>query len=164
MRPLGHELDLSISAACGREVAPFVRRKILLAHGLLKLPLRRLSLALVGDKTMSRLHQEFMNLSGPTDVLSFELELDARGRCVEGELVICVPQARRQGQRRGIALRDEVLLYALHGLLHLGGWDDRTESEYRAMHRKEDQLLQHLGAGRLFDRERPAKITRGMKQ
>ena len=143
---------------------PFVRRKILLAHKLLKLPLGRLSIALVGDTTMSRLHQEFMGIPGPTDVLSFELELDARGRCVEGELVICVSEARRQGRRRGITLPDEVLLYALHGLLHLGGWDDGTEAEYRAMHRKEDQLLQQLGVGRLFDRGRQATTTRGMKR
>lgn len=144
-------MKLSISAACGREVAPYVRRKLFLAHKLLKSPPRLLSLALVGDQTMARLHQEFMGLPGPTDVLSFALENDARGRCLEGELVVCVPEARRQARRRDVALRDEVLLYALHGLLHLGGWDDRTQAEYRAMHRKEDQILQQLGVGRVFD-------------
>lgn len=157
------KLDLSISAASGRELVPFLRRKLLSAHKLLKSPLRRLSIALVGDRTMSRLHQEFMSLPGPTDVLSFPLESDPKGRCIEGELVICIPEARRQVRIRGIALNEEVLLYAVHGLLHLGGWDDRTKAKYHAMHRKEDQILQQLGVGKVFDRNRPAKPARGIK-
>jgi probable rRNA maturation factor len=164
VRPSGHTFNISISAATGREISPYVRRKLLLAHKLLKSPLRHLSLALVGDTTMSRLHQEFMGIPGPTDVLSFPLENDARGRCVEGELVICIPEARRQSRLRGIPLADEVLLYALHGMLHLGGWDDRTEAEYRAMHAKEDQLLQKLGIGRVFDRTKPTKTAGGNKR
>jgi probable rRNA maturation factor len=156
-------LELSISASSGREVVPYVRKGLLSAHELLKSPLRSLSVALVGDRTMGRLHLEFMSIPGPTDVLSFALESDPRGRCVEGELVICVPEARRQSRRRSIALRDEVLLYALHGLLHLNGWDDRTEADYRAMHRKEDQLLRRLGIGKVFDRDRKAGAAGGTR-
>ncbi|MGN6726072.1 MAG: rRNA maturation RNAse YbeY, partial [Tepidisphaeraceae bacterium] len=44
----------------------------------------------------------------------------------------------------------ELLLYALHGVLHLSGYDDRTESDHRRMHRREDQILHRIGIGPLF--------------
>lgn len=109
-----------------------------------------LSLALVGDRRMSQLHQQFMNLPNPTDVLTFPLEQDRRGDVLAGEVVVCVPEARRQARVRGVAVERELLLYALHGMLHLAGYDDRTESAFRTMHRKEDQILQQLGVGPVF--------------
>ena len=90
---------------------------------------------------MADLHQRFMGIPGPTDVLTFELDHDARGRTVAGEVVVCVPYALRQARRRRIAPRDELLLYALHGMLHLGGYDDRTPADFARMHRREDQIL-----------------------
>src|SRR5207237_257576 len=113
-----------------------------------------LSVALVGDSTMSRLHQEFMRIEGPTDVLTFPLELDRRGRAVSGEIVVDVAEARRRARVEKTQVRLEVLLYAVHGLLHLCGYDDRSDRGYRAMHRKEDEILTKLGMGPVFDRAR----------
>ena len=131
--------------------------------------LAELSLALVGDKTMSELHERFMNIPGPTDVLTFPLEHDPRGRCVAGEVVVCVPEARRRAKTHGVAVRDEVLLYAIHGMLHLSGFDDRTPADYRKMHRAEDRILTELGVGAVFHTgakpprrvPRVSKTTRG---
>ena len=120
------------------------------AHGLLKPPLRELSIALVSDSRMSSLHKQFMNIPGPTDVLTFPLEFDSRGRETSGEVVICVPEARRQARLRGTRVDQELLLYALHGLLHLSGFDDRTPAGFKRMHRKEDEILTCLGLGRIF--------------
>jgi probable rRNA maturation factor len=142
--------ELHLSAASGREHLPFLRRKLRQAHGLLNPPLRDLSVALVGERTMSRLHEQYMGIAGPTDVLSFELEHDPRGRVTAGEVVVCVPQAVRQSRRRGHPVRSEVLLYALHGLLHLAGHDDRTRKGYEKMHAAEDRLLMRLGVGQTF--------------
>lgn len=99
---------------------------------------------------MSELHSRFMGQAGPTDVLSFELEHDARGRVTAGEVVVCVPVARRHARRHRIPVEHELLLYALHGLLHLSGFDDTTESAYRTMHKMEDRILTRLGIGRVF--------------
>lgn len=112
--------------------------------------LAELSLALVDDERMSQLHERFMGIAGPTDVLTFELEHDRRGRVTCGEVVVCVPEARRQARKRGIALRLELLLYALHGMLHLCGFDDRTDRGFRTMHRREDDILTRLGFGPVF--------------
>jgi probable rRNA maturation factor len=109
-----------------------------------------MSLVLVGDAMMSRLHKEYMNIAGPTDVLTFPVDQNNRGQTVSGEVVVCVPEARRQAKARGTPLASEVLLYSLHGMLHLCGFDDRTERDFRRMHRTEDKILTRLGVGAIF--------------
>ena len=99
---------------------------------------------------MSRLHERHLGIGGPTDVLSFELEHDGRGRVIGGEVIVCVTEARRQARRRGTNVESEMLLYALHGILHLAGFDDTTASGYRAMHQMEDDILTRLGVGPVF--------------
>jgi probable rRNA maturation factor len=146
--------DLTITARVGRAQAPFLKKQVGRVHGLLKSPLRELSVALVGDSAMSALHERFMNDASPTDVLTFGLEVDSRGRVISGEIVINVSQALRESRRRGILLQNELLLYALHGMLHLKGMDDRTDSQYRRMHRLEDRILTKLGVGVVFDLKR----------
>ena len=117
---------------------------------MLRAGLTEMSVALVGDARMSELHEQFMGIAGPTDVLTFPLETDARGQVTEGEVVICVTEARRRAPEHGVPLEHELLLYALHGMLHLCGYDDRTQRAYLKMHRTEDQILQRLGIGPVF--------------
>ena len=128
----------------------YLSRNLRSAHRLLSPPLSTLSIALVGDKKMSDLHQQFLGIPGPTDVLTFPLEVDPRGRPLSGEIVVCVPEARRRASENGGNLREELLLYALHGMLHLCGYDDRTDREFRTMHRREDQILRQIGVGPVF--------------
>jgi probable rRNA maturation factor len=110
------------------------------------------------------LHEEFMGVAGPTDVLTFELDHDARGRVVAGEVVVCVPYARREARRRGVAVEKELLLYALHGMLHLCGFDDRTDRDFAIMHRREDEILKKLGVGAVFAREGGGARVEGKRQ
>jgi probable rRNA maturation factor len=109
-----------------------------------------ISIALVNDRRMSDLHQQFMNIPGPTDVLTFELDHTPSGRCTSGEIVVCVPEARRRSRDLGHRIEHELLLYALHGVLHLSGYDDRNSAAYRRMHREEDRILSELGVGAIF--------------
>lgn len=156
-------LSLTISAPTGADYLPFLRRHLRAAHRVLGPPLNELSVALVGDRRMSELHKQFMNIDGPTDVLTFPLDHDRGGRPVAGEVVVCVPEARRRAKEHGVPVERELLLYALHGLLHLCGYDDRTGRAYRAMHRTEDQILTRLGVGPVFSPRppRPRRRTRG---
>jgi len=139
----------------------FLRRYLPRARRLLRGPLAELSVALVGDGRMGVLHERFMGIAGPTDVLTFELDHDARGRVVAGEVVVCVPYAVREAARRGVEARKEVLLYALHGMLHLCGFDDRTDRDFAIMHRREDEILKRLGVGIVFARGKAEKGTLG---
>lgn len=152
-------LRLSVTAVTGATLAPYLRRHIAAAHAMLKPPLVELSIALVGDRRMAELHQQFLGVAGPTDVLTFPLEVDRRGRPLSGEVVVCVPEARRRGMAEGTGLRREVLLYALHGLLHLCGFDDRTRSGFAAMHRIEDAILTSLGIGPVFSAPRSSRAA-----
>lgn len=85
-------------------------------------------------------------------MLSFELDLDRRGRVTAGEIVICHSVARQSARRLGHPIGHELLLYAIHGLLHLSGFDDRTDSAFAAMHAREDELLADMGVGPVFSR------------
>ena len=145
-------LHLAVRAAVGKTYVPYLRKHLRQAHAIVRSSLQEFSLALVADREMASLHQQFLSIPGPTDVLTFPLETDRRGRATEGEVVICVPQARRQSKLHGVPIRDELLLYALHGLLHLSGFDDRTSRAYRKMHTAEDAILQKLGVGPIFNR------------
>lgn len=143
-------LSLDITAHTGRQYVSHLRKYLSKAHRLLKAPLAEMSVALVGDRRMAALHEQFMGIPGPTDVLTFEIEHDRRARVTAGEVVVCVPHAVREARRRRVAARDEVLLYALHGMLHLCGYDDRTDRDFAKMHRREDQILKQLGVGAVF--------------
>ncbi len=127
---------------------------------------------LVGDRAMAALHRRAMGIGGTTDVLSFDLA-EARSRhgvrarrgggngaAVDLETVICVDVARREAARRGHGVFEEILLYAVHSLLHVCGYDDAGEAEARRMHRREDAILVGLGVGRVFARARPVRPGR----
>ena len=143
--------SITFAAAVGRQYVPFLRRHLRAAHKILQPTLAELSIALVADVRMAQLHQQFMGVPGPTDVLTFPLDRDRNGRVLSGEVVVCVPEARRQAKLRGLPVERELLLYALHGMLHLCGYDDRTTSAFRTMHRTEDQILTQLGVGPVFN-------------
>jgi rRNA maturation RNase YbeY len=151
-------LQLAVRATVGEIYVPYLRLYVRKAHAILKPSLRELSLALVNDREMAGLHEQFMNISGPTDVLTFPLESDRRGKATDGEVIICVPEARRQAKSHGVPVRDELLLYALHGLLHLSDFDDRTDRDDRKMHAAEDAILQKLGIGAIFNRPSQRKV------
>lgn len=107
------------------------------------------SIAIVGDTEMSRLHLRYKRIAGPTDVLTFDLR-ETPGAAIDGDIVICYDEARRQAKAHRHDIKLELLLYALHGLLHLMGYDDRTDRDFRRMHRREDELLRRAGLGAVF--------------
>lgn len=151
--------SLTFTAEQGSRFVPFLRRHLSAAHGLLRPAPRELSLALVSDRSMATLHDRFMGIPTPTDVLTFPLEEDAYGCVLSGEVILCVPEARRQAKRLGTTVEQELLLYALHGMLHLCGYDDRTNASFAAMHRTEDQILTKLGVGPVFAAAPPRRAA-----
>jgi len=153
-------VTIEISARTGHQFIPHLRRQLARLHPKIKRAPNNISIALVGDQVMSKLHIQSMGIKGPTDVLTFPIDIDKNGNCTFGEIIICVPEARRRAKKLGINVRDEVLLYALHGLLHLSGLDDQTPADYQRMHALEDKLLSAIGVGRVFDPE----VARGKRR
>lgn len=120
----------SFLARCGRELPP--RREA------------ELSLCLVGDTAMRRANRRFRAIDRTTDVLSFADagSLEA-GRLYLGDLMVSVPQARRQAAAQGHALARELKLLSLHGYLHLLGYDHEQDDGLmlRLQRRLERRLL-----------------------
>ena len=149
-------VDISAVARAGASHLPFVERHLIAAAALLDRAPAAISVVLVGDAEMSRLHARYLADPTPTDVLTFELDHDGGGNVTEGEVVVCVPEAVRRAGRGTDAVERELLLYALHGLLHLSGFDDTTADAHARMHAAEDDLLTRIGVGPVF---RPATST-----
>lgn len=116
-----------------------------------------LHINVIGRAEMCRQHARWMNDPSPTDVLTFDLrERPAKG-VVDGEILVCETVARREARRRKTDWRSELILYVVHGSLHLCGYDDHTGEESAAMHALEDRILVKLGWGRVFAPKLPAK-------
>lgn len=110
-----------------------------------------LAVTLIDDAEMTRLHAEHCDDPTTTDVLTFDLrEPGQPASHLEGDLVVCRDEAERQAQARGHDARLELLLYAVHGLMHLLGEDDHDPAAYERMHQREDELLTALGLGPVF--------------
>ena len=143
-------MPLTITASIGKPYVTYLRKHLKRAIPLIPHAPAKVSIALVNDKVMSALHERDLKIAGPTDVLTYELEHNTAGRCTAGEVIVCVPEAKRQAAERGTTIPNEILLYALHGTLHLAGFDDRTERLFRVMHAMEDDILTRIGVGPVF--------------
>lgn len=117
---------------------------------LLGLDNARVTAVVVDDAEMCRLHREYSGVDGTTDVLTFNLADEPAASSIEGEVYVCVDEARRRAAELSHEPRRELLLYAVHGLLHLLGYDDHDPLDYRRMHEKEDELLRAVGVGPVF--------------
>ena len=104
----------------------------------------RISLAFVDDPTIARLNEQFLDHRGPTDVLSFVLD-SGEGR-LEGEVVVSAETASREAPRFGWTPHDELLLYVVHGTLHLVGYDDQTAGRRVRMRAREREVLEQVNS------------------
>ena len=103
-----------------------------------------ISLAFVDNPTIHTLNKRYLDHDEPTDVLSFPLSEPGAKR-LAGELVIGAGVAQAQAQERGHDVQQELALYVIHGLLHLCGYDDKSDEAARAMRGRERHYLTALG-------------------
>ncbi len=118
------------------------------AARLIARPITAIDVLIVDDRRMTTLHERHLSDPTTTDVLTFHMGEGNDG--VEVQLVICADAAARHAESRGHSIDREILLYALHGLLHCAGFDDATEEASRAMHAEEDRILTAIGVGEVF--------------
>jgi probable rRNA maturation factor len=101
---------------------------------------RKVVVALVDDPTIAELHERYLHVEGPTDVLSFP----------HGEIVVSGDTARREAKARGIPPLHELVLYVVHGALDLAGFDDKSGKARKRMRAAERRILSELGYGDVF--------------
>ena len=119
---------------------PFIRRIVEAALPLcltqprkkgMQLP-PEVEITLVGVAAITKVHGEFLDDPTPTDVITFE----------HGEILIGVPIAASNARKVGHSTNHEIALCAIHGLLHLLGYDDLTEKERVIMHARQEEILE----------------------
>jgi probable rRNA maturation factor len=92
---------------------------------------REIFVLIVSDRRISSLNRQFLNESGPTDVITFS----------HGEIFVSAETARRHARQFRNSLARELQLYVVHGLLHLHGFDDETKTEAQKMERTQERIL-----------------------
>ncbi len=95
---------------------------------------REFTLAFVTEKAIQKMNKTYRGINKPTDVLSFE----------PSDIIICPAYAKREAARRAISLREEVFRLAIHGVLHLSGYDHCTEKEEAEMFSLQERLVDDM--------------------
>lgn len=108
-----------------------------------------LSILLADDETIQRLNREYLGIDAPTDVLSFPAgDTDPEsGAAYLGDIIISLPRAQAQAAAGGHDLSDELQLLAVHGVLHLVGYDHDEPDNKAAMWALQAKVLATLGCG-----------------
>jgi probable rRNA maturation factor len=133
-----HDLDVKQLAALSRFVMDRMR-----VH-----PLAELCIKAVDEATIAQLNEQWMEKTGPTDVLAFPMDELRPGLVDEeptegvlGDLVLCPAVAEQQGASAGHSTVAEIELLTVHGILHLLGYDHAEPEEHRVMFGLQDELL-----------------------
>jgi probable rRNA maturation factor len=126
-------LDRATLERFARRALPLCARER--GHGLTSL--EEIAVLLISDRKISALHHRFMQVEGPTDVITFQ----------HGEIFISVETAQRQADAHHTSLDHELRLYLVHGLLHLHGFDDCVPAGRRRMQAVQEKIVLTAGRG-----------------
>jgi probable rRNA maturation factor len=108
-----------------------------------------MSLAFIGDRTMRRLNRDYRGIDRTTDVLSFSYLDDPHAGDVLGEIFVSAAVAARQAEEAGCPFPQEVARLAVHGALHVLGYEHDTPSERRRMLDRQNRYVgRHFGGRR----------------
>ncbi len=103
----------------------------------------RLGVVLVESDTIQQFNMDFLKHDYPTDVISFPIE--ERPGHLEAEILVCTQIAKERAGEFCWTPREELLLYVVHGTLHLVGFDDTTPEDRLVMRQKEKEYLAAIG-------------------
>lgn len=116
-----------------------------------------LSMTFVDNEKIHQLNKEYRGIDRPTDVLSFALEemgedeielIDVEMPRFLGDLIISIPKVEEQAKEYGHSFERELGFLAVHGFLHLLGYDHMTEDEEKEMFTKQEDILHAYGLER----------------
>jgi len=112
----------------------------------------QITVTLVDDGEIHEINRTYRNVDRPTDVISFPSE---EGECIAeipdgflGDIIISVPRAQAQAEEYGHSFRRELSFLAVHGTLHLLGYDHMTEEEAKEMFGLQEEILKEMGIAR----------------
>ncbi len=97
-----------------------------------------ISIVLTSDQHLAELHGHHLGDDSVTDVMTFPY--DEPGNIISGDIVISVDRAAEQAVEQNWTVDDEIIFIAIHGMLHLCGWDDQDETARIAMHQRQREI------------------------
>ena len=111
------------------------------------------NIIIVNEDKIHELNKTYRNIDRPTDVISFALEDDdtvmsPEGVRVLGDIYICIEKVHSQASDYGHSFERELTFLAVHGLLHLLGYDHMTKEEEEVMFKKQEEVLDYYGIQR----------------
>lgn len=146
--PISVQVDEPFSAEVD---APALARAIATTLAREGQPDAQVTLVITDDEAVSALNEQYRAVSGPTDVLSFPAQEETPGfvsapgaDAYLGDILIALPFTRRQAAELGHPLAAELQLLAVHGTLHLLGYDHADPEEEAAMWARQDAVLAEL--------------------
>jgi probable rRNA maturation factor len=108
---------------------------------LMKFNVINLGVVLVDSGRMKDLNKKYRKKDKVTDVLTFDYGHQFGG---QGEIIICLPQAKKQAQKLGHSLEKELAILLIHGILHLAGYNDETKKDFNKMKIKQEGIWQKI--------------------
>jgi len=110
------------------------------------------NIIIVDNKKIQELNKEYRNIDKVTDVISFALEDDETYKLdnyrMLGDIYICIEKAYSQAEEYGHSFKRELSFLAVHGLLHLLGYDHMNETDEKVMFSKQEEVLSRYGIER----------------
>ncbi len=107
---------------------------------------------IVNNEKIHEINKEYRGIDRPTDVISFALEDDKTFNRddirVLGDIYISIDKVRSQSEEYGHSFKRELFFLAIHGLLHLLGYDHMTKDEEKIMFDKQEEVLSRYGIER----------------
>ncbi len=176
MAPAKQEQDIVVEIAInfdGPDIdLPKLRKLVKAVCSRFKLSKATVSIAIVNDAEIRSVNKYFLGRKSATDCLSFNLSDEQPAAAKRGfrkrqeksvpgpgrtaakifELVVNGEMAVKEAKLRGHSSEAELALYITHGLLHNLGFDDARKSQARKMHDTEDEILQQLGYGLVYNK------------
>ncbi len=153
------EIDVSFRCPADDVDARYLKTAVETALRIEQVSRAVLSITLVDDDTIRRIHRDHLQKDCPTDVISFPLDWQhpsrrqpaegesgrSAGAAIEGEIVAGLEWARRAAGEHGWPVQTELTLYVIHGMLHICGYDDLVPQEKRVMQARESAVFRALG-------------------
>ncbi len=118
-----------------------------------------IGIAIVDNAEIRKLNKRFLNCNSVTDCLSFDLSDDDADSPKSFELVVNGERAVKEANLRGHSSEAELALYITHGLLHNLGFDDSRQAQAKKMHDTEDEILQQLGFGLVYNKGTRTQVS-----
>lgn len=141
------KLDVLVEAAQWNEhrgLKPLLRRAVAVAAGEVSTSAPELAIVLTDDSAVRLLNRKWRGIDAPTNVLSFPLEAPAGAPPLLGDVVLGYETVAREARRDGKPFAHHVAHLAVHGFLHLCGYDHENAGDAETMEQLERGILQRL--------------------